>query len=501
MLASLDVLDVLGRCRGVVGEAHVITDADVRRSYEIDWTGRFCGEAVAVVRPGSTAEVVDLLGICHETRTPVVPQGGNTGLVGGGVPYGEGRGAIVMSLRRLNQLEPVDQVAGQVTVGAGVTLASLQRHVEAAGWAFGVDLGARESATVGGMIATNAGGLRLLRYGSMRQQVVGIEAVLADGRRIERLGGLLKDNTGYDLAGLLTGSEGTLGVVTRARLRLVPPTPQRVVAVLGLAQLADAVAAIPVLRARLPGLDAVEVFFADGLDLVCQHFAGLRRPFATEAPVYLLVETADRAIVPSVGAAVRADGPTPATDPDRDPGEALAAVIAGLAGLGGIVLDAAIATEPSARSELWRLREAHTEAINSLGAEIGAPHKLDVTLPVTRLAEFDARVRSVVESSRANSRVVVFGHLADGNLHVNVLGPAPDDLRVDDAVLHLVVELGGSISAEHGIGRAKRRWLGLDRGSTAIEVMRTIRHGLDPRGILNPGVLLEPDAPGSSDLL
>ncbi len=460
---------LIERLRAIVGPTHVLSDPDVRRSYEVDWTGRFRGEASAVVRPSSTDEVAEVLRACHHAGVPVVPQGGNTGLVGGGVPVGEGVGAIVLSLRRLDQLEPVDQASGQVTVAAGVTLATLQRAVRAAGWDFGVDLGARDSATIGGMIATNAGGLRLLRYGGMRQQVIGVEAVLADGRRTARLGGLLKDNTGYDLAGLLTGSEGTLGVVTTARLRLVASQPERAVAVVGLHDVAGAIEAITAFRSTLSTLDAAEVFFADGLRLVCD-LDKMRSPFSTDAQVYVLVETAD--------------GPG-----GRDPGGTLSEAIASL---GSLVVDAVVVTEPAARRELWRLREAHTEAINALGAEMGAPHKLDVTLPAARLGEFVDRVRGVVASIAPMARLVLFGHLADGNLHVNVLGPAPDDEEVDDAVLLLVIELGGSISAEHGIGRAKRRWLGLDRGPVALDAMRAIRGALDPRGILNPGVLVSP---------
>ncbi len=461
---------LIARLRAIVGHAHVLTDPDVRRSYEVDWTGRFRGEASAVVRPASADEVVEILRACHEVRVPVVPQGGNTGLVGGGVPVGEGVGAIVLSLLRLDQLEPVDQSSGQVTVGAGVTLAALQRGVRAAGWDFGVDLGARDSATIGGMIATNAGGLRLLRYGGMRQQVIGVEAVLADGRRMARLGGLLKDNTGYDLAGLVTGSEGTLAVVTRARLRLVVPQPARAVAVVGLRDVASAVQAIAGFRAILPALDAAEVFFADGLRLVCER-CSTRMPFSTDAQVYVLLETADGPGAP-------------------DPGETLSEAIASIGSSVVDVVDAVVATEPAARSELWRLREAHTEAVNALGAEIGRPHKLDVTLPAARIPEFVERVRGVVASIAPTARLVLFGHLADGNLHVNVLGPAPDDEEVDDAVLRLVVELDGSISAEHGIGRAKRRWLGLDRGPVALATMQAIRDAFDPQGILNPGVLL-----------
>jgi FAD/FMN-containing dehydrogenase len=317
------------------------------------------------------------------------------------------------------------------------------------------------------MVATNAGGTRLIRYGPMRQQVLGVEAVLADGRVVRRLSGLLKDNTGYDLAGLVAGSEGTLAVVTRVRLRLVPPRPQRAVAVLGVESLERALDVVAELRTRLDALEAVEAFFSDGLALVRQHLR-LPAPLRVERPVYLLVECAE----PEAG---------------PDPADALAEAL-GAAGLGDD--DAVLAIDPAGRAALWRLREAHTEAINTLGAAIGPPHKLDVTLPAARLAEFATLVRRSIAALAPDSRTFLFGHLADGNLHVNVVGLAPDDERVDDAVLRLVVELGGSISAEHGIGTAKRRWLALDRSPTELAVFAALRGALDPNRTLNPAVLV-----------
>jgi FAD/FMN-containing dehydrogenase len=455
---------VLHRLRDIVGPAHVLTDPETTRSYEVDWTGRFVGRSRAVVRPGTTEEVSAVLAACAEAGLAVVPQGGNTGLVGGGVPL---QGELLLSLRRLAALEPVDPLAGQVTAGAGVTLAALQSHAEAAGWTFGVDLGARDSATVGGMVATNAGGTRVIRYGAMRQQVLGVEAVLSDGRVLSRLSGLLKDNTGYDLAGLLTGSEGTLAVVTRVRLRLVASRPRRAVAVIGFDSLERALAAVGELRGHLDTLEAVEAFFSDGLALVCERLA-LARPLRGDHAVYVLVECSELA-----------DGP--------DPVDALAVA---LGGLGLDDDDVALASDPAARAKLWRLREAHPEAVNALGGEIGPPHKLDVTIPIPHLAEFAARVRSAVTAQAPASRTFLFGHLGDGNIHVNVVGLEADDDRVDDAVLRLVVELGGSISAEHGIGTAKRAWLALDRSPNELMAFAAIRGALDPAGILNPSVLV-----------
>jgi FAD/FMN-containing dehydrogenase len=277
---------------------------------------------------------------------------------------------------------------------------------------------------------------------------------------------LLKDNTGYDLAGLVTGSEGTLAVVTRARLRLVPPRPQRAVVVLGLDTVGRAVEVAAVLRRRLDALEAIEAFFGDGVDLVVERLQ-VSPPLRSARPVYLLVECAE------------AEG-------GPDPLDALVEALAPF-GLGDD--DVAVGADPAARARLWRLREGHTEAINALGGEIGAPHKLDVTLPAARLAEFIERVRDEVGAIAPSARTFLFGHLGDGNVHVNVVGLAPDDERVDDAVLRLVVALGGSISAEHGIGTAKARWLGVDRSETELEAFAAIRGALDPAGVLNPAVL------------
>jgi FAD/FMN-containing dehydrogenase len=316
------------------------------------------------------------------------------------------------------------------------------------------------------MVATNAGGTRLLRYGPMRHQVLGLEAVLSDGRVLRRLSGLLKDNTGYDLAGLVTGSEGTLAVVTRARLRLVAPRPQRAVAVLGLDTVERAVAVAATLRRDLDTLEAVEAFFADGLDLVVDRMR-LSPPLRSAHPVYLLVEC---------------------TEPEAGP-DPLDALVEALTPLGLGEDDVAVGADAAGRARLWHLREGHTEAINALGGEIGAPHKLDVTLPASHLAEFTARVRDEVAAIEPRARTFLFGHLGDGNIHVNVVGLAPDDERVDDAVLRLVVDLGGSISAEHGIGTAKARWLALDRSPAELDAFAAIRDALDPAGVLNPSVL------------
>ena len=445
--------------REIVGETHCLTDPGLRASYETDWTRRFHGDALAVVRPASTVEVARVLVACADAGVAVVPQGGNTGLVGGSVPRG---GEVVLSLLRLNQVDEVDRVAGEVTVGAGATLAAVQAAARAAGWEVGVDLGARDSATIGGMVATNAGGVNVVRHGPMRAQILGFEAVRVDGSILRRLPGMPKDNTGYDLGGLLAGSEGTLAVITSVRLRLVSPLRHRAVCVIGLADASAGVAAASELRRRLGSVLALELFTDAGLELIVRHTSA-RPPFANRMPVYLLVEVASD---------------------DDDPTDGL---LAGLEAIGVADGSAAVATDAAGRHRLWQLRERHTEVMNAEGV----PHKLDVSVPAARYAELVERAPQVVAAADADARTIVYGHVGDGNLHVNVLGPAPDDHRADDAVLELVLQLGGSVSAEHGIGVAKVAWLVRDRGEESVAAMRAIKAAWDPAGILNPGVLFE----------
>jgi FAD/FMN-containing dehydrogenase len=446
---------VLERLGAAVGDGHVLTDPALLEAYERDVTRRYGARASAVVRPGTVDEVAAVLRICHESRTPVVPQGGNTGLVGGGVPRG---GELVLSLNRLSALGEVDVVAGQVTAGAGVTLEGLQRHARASGLAFGVDHGARSGASIGGMVATDAGGAQVLRHGTMRAQVTGLEAVLADGRIVRRLAGLLKDTAGYNLPQLLIGSEGTLGVVTAARLRLVPALPRAVTALVAVPGTEAAVQLMCDLRARAASLQAVEVFYGEGMRLVCEH-RDLAPPFPEDHEVYVLAECAAQ----------------------EDPLEDLAGAIED-----ALVLDVAVADDTARRAALWNYRDLQNEAVGAAGV----PHKLDVTVPLAALAGFERRVRDVIEQAWPGARTILWGHLGDGNFHVNVLGPEPDDYRCDEAVLRLVAEVGGSISAEHGVGVAKRRWLGLTRSPAEIDTMRALKDTLDPHGILNPGAVL-----------
>ena len=450
-------MDLIDRLRGIVGDRHCLTDAALRAGYETDWTRRFAGDALAVVRPGSTDEVGAVLRACADAGIGVVPQGGNTGLVGGSVPRG---GEVVLSTLRLSSIDDLDEAAGEVTVGAGATLASVQGRAEAAGWAVGVDLGARDSATIGGMVATNAGGTNVLRHGPTRRQLLGFEAVRADGSILRRLPGMPKDNTGYDLAGLLAGSEGTLAVLTRVRLRLVARLAHRSVAVAGFHDATTTVSAAARLRREVGSVLALELFTDAGLELVMRH-ARVAPPFVKRCPFYLLVE---------VGSDV------------ADPTDELVAALDAIGAEDGA---AAVATDPAGRHRLWQLRERHTEAVNAEGV----PHKLDVSVPLARYADLVERAPLVAAAVDASARTVSYGHVGDGNVHVNILGPAPDDEAVDDAVLGLVLELGGSVSAEHGIGVAKVDWLVRDRGEATVTAMRAIKDAWDPRGILNPGVL------------
>ena len=449
---------LLQQLREIVGSDHLVVEPEVMASYAIDWTGRFRGHPRAVVRPGDGHEVAAVVALCKEAGVALVPQGGNTGLVGGGVPLA---GEVVLSLRRLAGVSDVDPLAGQLSVGAGTTVAAVQAAAAAAGWAYGIDLGSRDSATIGGTVATNAGGLQVLRHGPTRAQLVGFEAVLGTSDTVSHMGGLTKDNTGYDLGGLLCGSEGTLGVLTAARLRLVPASPERVTAILAFSSTAAAVDAASLLRRSLPELQSLELFLHSGLDLVCR-VTGAAGPFEAEHWAYLLAEAAAQ----------------------HDPTPAMAAVLDSIAA----VEDVAVATDTAQRARLWRYREGHTEAINTLSA----PHKLDVTLPAPVLAAFIDQVPDIVRTADPNAVTWLFGHVGDGNVHVNVTGVHPDDMTVDDRVMHHVAKLGGSISSEHGIGTAKRPWLHLNRSEAELTAFRRLKMALDPAGILNPNVLLSP---------
>ena len=448
-----------------VGDEHLLADPDLLAGYTTDWTRRYTGGALCAVRPGSTGQVAAVLRACAGHRATVVPQGGNTGLVGGSVPPGGGRrghGVVVLSTRRLHELGPVDPLAAQVTSGAGVTIADLRAHAAAAGLAYGVNLASRESATVGGTIATNAGGINTIRYGATRSQLLGIEAVLADGSIVSRLSGLPADNAGYDLAQLLAGSEGTLAVITAARLRLWPAEPAAITLLAGVDGIAAAAALHAEIRTVASGLRAAEYVEASGVELV-RELTGLPAPLSRPAPAYLLAEVSGSA----------------------DEAERLASLPS--------LAQAAVAMDAAGRAALWAYRERHTEAISALGI----PHKMDVAVPLARIAAFRTELDQAVRAAADGTggavpapRVFVFGHIGAGNLHVNVLGPDPADGGVDETVMRLAAAHGGTISAEHGIGRAKAALLHLSRSRAEIAAMRAVKAALDPGDLLNPGVLL-----------
>jgi FAD/FMN-containing dehydrogenase len=443
--------------RSVVGSANVVADA--KSPYEHDLTGRFSGTALLVVRPADTAEVAECVRICAARGQRLVVQGGNTGMVGGQIPRPD---EVVLSLERLASVGEVELLAGQVTVGAGVTLEALQRHALAHGLEFPVDHAARSKATIGGMVATNAGGALAASFGMTRAYVAGLEAVLPDGTVISRLSGLVKDTAGYDWTSLLVGSEGTLGIVTAVRVRLVPAAKRRAVALFALESLGRGLELLQVLRASA-SIRAADFFLARGLDLVCE-LKGIAPPFADRHPAYLVVETAT------------------AGDAEAELAEAAEAGEE-------LFLDAAIASDSAGREGLWLYREAHNECI----AASGVPHKLDVSVDPTRTEAFVADVHEAIAGSWPAALTICYGHLGDGNVHVNVLGPDPDDERVDDVVLRRVAAFGGSIAAEHGIGVAKTRWLGLTRSPEEIALMRALKATLDPDGILGRGRVLATD--------
>jgi FAD/FMN-containing dehydrogenase len=442
--------------RAITGPSAIVDDPELTDRYRHDWTGRFgTDDAVTVARPGTADEVAAIVALCAEEDVAIVTQGGNTGLVGGSVPLA---GELVVSTERLSGIGAVDETTGLLSAGAGTPLAVVQQAAGDHGWRYGVDIASRDSATIGGTVATNAGGLHVLRYGATRAQVTGVAFVDGTGASHDMARATLRDNTGYDLPGLLCGSEGTLGIVTAVRVRLVPEFPSRTAALLRFADPADAAAGVEALRGALPSVESAEFFFAPGLELVCATFS-YPPPFAETAGGYVLVEVAD-------------------TD-DRT--AALGATVESLSG----VTEVAVADDPPGRARLWRYRERHTEAI----ATVGVPHKLDVAVPPGTLAEFVARVTGTVRAVDPEANVWLFGHGGEASVHVNITGTADGDDAVDDAVLGLVVDLGGSISAEHGIGTAKRAWIDRVQDPAERRLRARLKAAFDPHGIMNPGVL------------
>lgn len=434
--------------RAIVGESHVLTDADMRATYETDWLHQWTGETPCVVRPVDAQQVSEVLLAVAAAGGTVVTQGGNTGLVGGSVPR---NGAVLLSMQRFNELSEVDVSAMQVTAGAGVTIESLQLHARQAGLDFAVDWGARSSATVGGAVNTNAGGSRVVRFGTMRAQVMGLQAVFADGSVVTQLDGLPKETAGPHLPSLLAGSEGTLAVVTAARLRLVPWYRCTAAALVACDSLSAAVALLPRLRG-LQALDAVELMMPNALSTACSHL-GVQPPIEPSAAgAFVLVDCAS------------------ATDPTDELGSLLAE------------LDGVMAVGAQ-RDELFRIRDHITIAIGALEP----PLKLDVAVPVRNL---DLLMQHVNAALPNGAHAIVFGHLAEGNLHINIVGAQDSQAAVRDRVLSAVLELGGTVSAEHGIGVAKVDWLERQKGPEGLAILRAVKSALDPNNLLNPGVLL-----------
>jgi FAD/FMN-containing dehydrogenase len=455
----MTIADALIEIEQVVGATHVLKSADLRASYEVDWSRRWTGTASAVVRPGDCDEVSAVLSICNRHRVACVPQGGRTGLVGGGVPLAR---EIVISLLRLRTIDSAEIESGILTVGAGVTLSNVQAMALKSGWDFGVDISSRDSATIGGMIATNAGGMKVIRYGQMREQIASLEVVLADGSILNGGGASLKDNAGFDLSQLMIGSEGTLGIVTAARLKLVRRMLSSAVFVVAVENLAVGVNLVGTMRRSTETLESAEFIDAASMDLVCDFLSV--PPPVKRSRWYVLVECTDD------------------VDPLRGVQDALTHV--GLDGEGSM----AVAVDDFSRRNLWRYREFITDGISRLGI----PHKLDVGIPLSRLDEFAERVVHVAHAVNPRVSVLLFGHLGEGNVHVNILGADIDDEVVDHAVLQLVAQIGGNIASEHGVGRAKSQWLSLSRTDTEIRTMRAIKRALDPNNILNPEVLFPP---------
>jgi FAD/FMN-containing dehydrogenase len=459
---------------GIVGEAHAIRDEEDMAPYLTEWRDRYRGKAALVLRPGSTDEVAAILNCANETRTAIVPQGGNTGLVGGQIPFETGH-EVVVSLSRLDQVLDLDLATNTMTVEAGLILARAQEAASSIGRLFPLSLASEGSAQIGGVLATNAGGMAVLAYGSARDLTLGLEVVLADGRVWKGLKSLRKDNTGYDLKDLFIGSEGTLGIITAAVLRLYPKPVERVTGMAGLSRLENA----PAFFARLyegagPMLTTIEIMSRAGVEFVLKHGTGARDPFPSPHPWYVLFEFSS----------------------PRE-GERLGALAETLLQEGlqaEEIDDVVIASSLTQAQELWHLRELMSEVQRHEGGSI----KHDISVPVARVPEFIARANQLVELMIPGARPVPFGHLGDGNIHYNVSQPLTMDRTVflanwealNAAVHEIVLDLEGSISAEHGIGRLKRDLLLHAKQEVEIDLMRKIKKAFDPNNILNPGKLL-----------
>lgn len=439
----------------VVGASHVSTDPDVLAGCSVDHTGRYHGQASALVRPVSGDEVAEVLRVCRDGGVHVTIQGGRTSLVAGTVPEHDD---VLLSTERLSTIGDVDTVERRIQAGAGVTLAAVQQAATAAGLVFGVDLAARDTATIGGMASTDAGGLRTVRYGDMGKQIVGMDVALPDGSVLRRHSLVHSDNTGYDLPGLFIGAEGTLGVITALDLRLYPTPSHRVTAVCGFAELDALVDAGREFR-DLDGIAALELIDGGAAALTGEHL-GVGAPVPGDW--LLLVELAA----------------------DHDQTERLAAALEGVQ----MSSEPAVGVDVAAQQRLWRLREAVTEVLGVYGP----PLKFDVSLPLAGIDRFARDADGLIRRHAPDALHVLFGHIGEGNLHLNVLRVAPEQERdLYAAMMDLIAECGGNVSSEHGVGSRKRAYVGMSREQTDIAAMRTVKAAFDPTGYLNAAVLFD----------
>ena len=461
--------------KAVVGSRGWIADARDQEPYLVEARGLYRGATRLVVRPASTAEVAAVVQICAEAKLPIVPQGGNTGLVGGGVPPEDGHN-IVLALGRMNRIRALDPVNFTMTVEAGCILADLQQAAAEADRLFPLSLGAEGSCQIGGNLSTNAGGIAVLRYGNTRELTLGLEVVLADGRVWDGLRGLRKDNTGYDLKQLFVGGEGTLGIITAAIVKLFPKPRAVETAFLGLGRIEDAMSLFAQARtATADQLTAFELIPRAGLDLARRHIPGTVDPLDAPHPWYLLLEMSSSEAESGIRGLL-----------ERLLGAALEE---------GLVADGVIAESGAQAKELWRIREAIVEAQLYSGSI-----KHDVAVPVSRVAEFITRASEAVCERLPGIRPIAFGHVGDGNIHFNLTQPEGMDKAAylarwqefNDIVHGVVRELHGSISAEHGVGMMKRDEITHYKAPIEIELMRRIKNALDPANIMNPGKVVNP---------
>ena len=460
-----NVQALIEKVRNRFGEKAVITDRLDVEPWLTDWRGKFHGEAQAILSPGSTQEVAEIVRLALEHRVPLVPQGGNTGMVGGATPPEDGS-ALVLSLRRMNRLRSIGP--GIAVAEAGVILADLHARTGASGQRFPLTLGARGSCTIGGLVSTNAGGTQVLKFGTMRSLVLGLEAVLADGSIHDGLSGLKKDNRGYNLDQLLAGAEGTLGIVTAAALRLVPAAAARAVAWVGLAEAGLALELLQFLQSKTDRIEGFEIVPADCLELVLKHIPGTRSPLGGRHPWHVLIEaTSER------------EGDDPISLLQELLGRALEK---------GLVEDATLASSEAQAEAFWRIRDSISESERADGPSLAH----DISVPVADMPRFMTTTAAEVEQAFAGTIASGFGHLGDGNVHFHVRGGGVvgNEAEISRMVYDLVTLAGGSISAEHGIGQMKLAELERLAPPAKLHAMRAIKQALDPLGIMNPGKLV-----------